>query len=63
MAGKIEQIKGRVKEAAGVITDDARLKREGKLEQVVGKIKEKAAKATEKMRSAIAGNSSARRAK
>ncbi len=63
MAGKIEQIKGRVKEAAGVITDDARLKREGKLEQVVGKIKEKATKATEKMRSVIAGNPSPRRAK
>jgi uncharacterized protein YjbJ (UPF0337 family) len=63
MAGKITQIKGRMKEAAGVITDDDRLKREGKLDQVVGKIKEKATKAAEKMRTALAGHSSSRRAK
>ena len=58
MGGKIDQIKGRIKEATGVITDDDRLKREGKLDQVVGKIKEKAAQATEKMRTALIGNHS-----
>jgi len=63
MAGKMDQIKGRIKEATGVITDDDRLKREGKLDQVVGKVKEKAAKAAEKMRTALAGNPSSHRAK
>ena len=29
MGGKIDQIKGRIKEAAGVLTDDESLKREG----------------------------------
>ena len=42
MGGKLDQVKGRIKEAAGVLTDDDRLKREGKLDQVVGKVKETA---------------------
>ena len=29
MSGKIDQVKGRIKEAAGVLTDDESLKREG----------------------------------
>jgi uncharacterized protein YjbJ (UPF0337 family) len=63
MAGKMDQIKGRIKEATGVITDDDRLKREGKLDQVVGKVKEKAAKAAEKMRNVLTGNTSPNRTK
>jgi uncharacterized protein YjbJ (UPF0337 family) len=39
MSGKTDQIKGRIKEAAGALTDDERLKREGKLDQAVGKVK------------------------
>jgi uncharacterized protein YjbJ (UPF0337 family) len=42
MSGKTDQIKGRIKEAAGVLTGDDRLKRKGKLYQVVGKVKETA---------------------
>jgi uncharacterized protein YjbJ (UPF0337 family) len=63
MGGKMDQIKGRIKEATGVITDDDRLKREGKLDQVVGKIKEKSAKATEKIRTALTGKPSSHRTK
>ena len=63
MNGKMDQVKGRIKEATGALTDDNRLKREGKLDQVVGKIKGKAAKAAEKMRTALTGNSSSRRTK
>jgi uncharacterized protein YjbJ (UPF0337 family) len=37
MDGKMDQIKGRIKEAAGALTDDDRLKREGQLDQVVGR--------------------------
>lgn len=40
-SGKIDELKGRVKEAAGALTGDAKLKREGKTDQVVGKIKQK----------------------
>jgi uncharacterized protein YjbJ (UPF0337 family) len=39
MGGKLDQAKGRVKEAAGVLTGDDRLRREGKLDQVAGKVK------------------------
>ena len=45
MGGKAEEIKGRVKEAAGAITDNNKLRREGKTDQVVGKVKQAAEKA------------------
>jgi uncharacterized protein YjbJ (UPF0337 family) len=63
MSGKKDQIKGRIKEATGVITDDDRLKREGKVDQLVGKMKEKATKAAERMRTALTGNPSSHRTK
>ena len=40
MSGTSDKIKGRVKEAVGVLADDRRLKNEGKLDQATGKIKE-----------------------
>jgi uncharacterized protein YjbJ (UPF0337 family) len=42
IGGKIDQMKGRIKEAVGVLTDDDSLKNEGKLDQVVGEVKEPA---------------------
>jgi uncharacterized protein YjbJ (UPF0337 family) len=42
MSGKTDQIKGRIKEAAGLLTGNDRLKRTGKLDQVVGTVKETA---------------------
>jgi uncharacterized protein YjbJ (UPF0337 family) len=56
MDGKTDQIKGRIKEAAGVLTDNDRLKREGKIDQVVGKVKETAEKAVDKMKDALTSN-------
>jgi uncharacterized protein YjbJ (UPF0337 family) len=50
MSGKTDQIKGRIKEAAGVLTDNDRLKREGKLDQVVGKVKGAAEKVVDKVK-------------
>ena len=47
MGGKTDQIKGRIEEAAGVLTNNPRLKRKGKIDQVVGKVKEVVKKATE----------------
>lgn len=40
MSGTSDKIKGRVKEAVGVLTDDRRLKNEGKLDQATGKIED-----------------------
>jgi uncharacterized protein YjbJ (UPF0337 family) len=53
MGGKLDQAKGRIKEAAGVMTDDDRLKREGKLDQMAGKVKEGAKKAVEKVKDVL----------
>ncbi len=39
--GTIDKAKGRVKEAAGVLTDDEKLKRDGKIDQAVGTVKER----------------------
>ena len=39
MSGTTDQIKGRAKEAVGVVTDDQRLKDEGRKDQAVGKVK------------------------
>src|SRR5512132_1591310 len=50
MSGKTDQIKGRIKEAAGVLTDNDRLKREGKLDQAVGKVKDAAEKVVDKVK-------------
>ena len=38
-SGTSDEIKGRVEEAVGVLTDDQRLKDEGKLDQATGKVK------------------------
>ena len=40
--GKMDQVKGRTKEAAGVLTGSERLEREGKVERTGGELKEKA---------------------
>jgi uncharacterized protein YjbJ (UPF0337 family) len=53
MGGKMDQVKGRIKEAAGVLTGDDRLKREGKLDQVVGKVKDTAEKAVESLKDVV----------
>jgi uncharacterized protein YjbJ (UPF0337 family) len=40
MGENLDQMKGRVKQAAGDLTDDDELKKEGKLDELGGKIKE-----------------------
>jgi uncharacterized protein YjbJ (UPF0337 family) len=54
MGGKIDQIKGRIKEAVGVLTDDDRLNHEGQLDQVVGDVKETAERVAEKVEETVA---------
>ncbi len=40
MNGKLDVVKGRIKEAAGVLIGNAELKTEGKADQLAGKAKE-----------------------
>ena len=40
MSGKKDIVKGRIKEAAGALTDNDKLRNEGKADQAVGKVKE-----------------------
>ena len=53
MGGKQDEIKGRIKEAAGALTDDNELRREGKIDQAAGKVKQAAEKAVEKVQDAM----------
>jgi len=41
MGGKMDDIKGRVKEAAGDLTDDERLRQEGQQDRTAGAVKDK----------------------
>ena len=54
MGGKIDTIKGRIKEALGVLADDDNLRREGQMDQVVGEVKEQAARVVEKVKEQVA---------
>jgi len=53
MSGTSDKIKGRVKEAVGVLADDRRLKNEGKLDQATGKIKEVAEQGIDKTKNIV----------
>jgi len=46
--GKTDEVKGRVKEAAGALTGDKKLKREGRADQAAGKVKQGAEKIVDK---------------
>jgi len=49
-SGKTEELKGRVKEAAGALTGDKALKREGQTDQAVGKVKQKVEKVIDRVK-------------
>ena len=53
MTGKSEEIKGRIKEAAGTLTNDDKLRREGKLDQATGKVKQAVEKVVEKTKDVL----------
>jgi uncharacterized protein YjbJ (UPF0337 family) len=55
MSGTTDQIKGRVKEAVGVLTDDQKLKDEGRLDQAMGKIKQTVEQVVDKAKDAVKG--------
>ena len=54
MGGKIDQMKGRIKEAVGVLTDDDSLKNEGKLDQAVGEVNEAAERVAKTIKETVA---------
>jgi uncharacterized protein YjbJ (UPF0337 family) len=51
--GTMDEIKGRVKEAAGVLTGNKDLKREGKADSAAGKVKDAVDSAREKASDAV----------
>ena len=48
MSGKTDIAKGRIKEAAGVLTGNDKLRRKGKTDQAVGQVKQVAEKVIDK---------------
>lgn len=52
MSGKTDVAKGRLKEAAGVLTGNDKLRAEGKTDHAVGKVKQVAEKAVDKVKQA-----------
>ncbi len=51
----LDQAKGRLKQAAGDLTGNDRLRREGKADETGGKIKEGASRAADKVGDAVDG--------
>jgi uncharacterized protein YjbJ (UPF0337 family) len=51
--GAIDDAKGRVKEAAGDLTDDRDLKDEGKVDRAVGTVKDKVGDAADAVKDAV----------
>jgi uncharacterized protein YjbJ (UPF0337 family) len=53
MSGKTDEVKGRIKEAAGALIGNDKLREEGKTDQAVGKVEQVAEKAVEKVKEAV----------
>jgi uncharacterized protein YjbJ (UPF0337 family) len=53
MGGKTDVVKGRIKEAAGALTGNDKLRAEGKTDQVVGKAKQVVQKAADTVKKAV----------
>ena len=51
--GKVDEAKGRVKEAAGDLTDNKSLKNEGRVDRASGSAKEKVGDAAEKVKDVV----------
>ena len=53
MGGKTDVVKGRIKEAAGALTGNDKLRAEGKTDQVVGKAKQVVQNAASTVKKAV----------
>jgi uncharacterized protein YjbJ (UPF0337 family) len=56
MSGTSDKIKGRVKEAVGVLTNDKALKKQGKVDQASGALKDGIEKAIDKVKGVATKN-------
>ena len=56
MAGEMDKVKGRAKEATGAATDDDELRRKGKIDQAAGKTKDAAEEGIDKVKQAVTEN-------
>lgn len=54
-SGTTDKVKGRVKEAAGAIANDKKLKSEGKFDQLAGKLKDAAENVVDKVKNSVKG--------
>lgn len=50
---KFDEVKGRIKEAAGDLTDDDGLKREGKVDQATSKVKQAVGDVADKVKDVV----------
>ena len=53
MGGKTDVVKGRIKEAAGALTGNDKLREEGKTDQAVGKAEQAVQKAADPVKEAV----------
>ena len=53
MSGKTDVVKGRIKEAAGALTGNDKLRAEGRTDQAVGKTKQAVKKAGDTVKKAV----------
>jgi len=53
MAGTRDAVKGKIKEATGILIGDKELEREGKIDKAVGAVKGTVAKVVDKLRDAV----------
>ena len=54
-SGTVDKVKGRMKEAAGALVDDKKLKQEGQTDQLIGKAKDTAKKIVDKAEDLVKG--------
>jgi uncharacterized protein YjbJ (UPF0337 family) len=55
MSGKAEEIKGRVKESAGVLTGNEKLKNAGRADKASGKVKQAVTRTIDKVKNVAKG--------
>ena len=60
-SGTIDKAKGRVKEAAGALTGDRKLKSEGKVDQAAGKVKDAVGRVADKAKRGLRRSRSSER--
>ena len=53
MSGKTDKVKGRMKEAAGALTGNEKLREEGRTDQAVGEAKEAVQKVADNVKKAV----------